>query len=835
MLLLLSANVGYCSAENDFKDSTQIIRVLKTLTETVVLTDLYTIEQSDEFRRLVFVKHPKKLAALIANTLNDAGESHRNLGNYQKALFFHKLALKVSQTNDDHFSEATTLNNIGVVYRRIDAYDEAMRYHLLALKINDSIGNKHGSAISLNSIGNITYTMGRLDEALSYFTQSLDIEINVGSKLGIAINYNNIGNVYKDRKMYETALEFYRKSFEMNNQIKSKKGIGICLNDIGSVYSLQGDNKQALDHFTKALMLFDEAGDKRYIADAAFNAGSEYFKIKNFNKAILFIDSSLSIARSINAKSQIYMCLAELSGINKSIGNFEKALAYYEEASVYHDSIFNENSQRQISNLQTVYETHKKEQEINALKNQGQISKLMIKRQELIFSFSLLIVIIVGVGIYVAYRNKKKSEQILFDKNQLIERAGAELRRYAQELEIERDRAQASERSKTDFLANMSHEIRTPLNSVLGFADLLETRLEDTALKNYLHAIKINGRNLLVLINDILDISKIEAGKMELKFDFVDLHLMLTELAELYAIQATEKGLVLKTEIDAALPAAILLDEARFRQVLYNLLSNALKYTEIGEITISAGLTKTHTLADENNEHAESLYISVADTGIGIKNEDLDCIFEAFNQGNFQKKLHVGGTGLGLTISKHIIEKLGGTISVESTYGKGSIFTIRFYNMVSRDCLSLSSSGTSKTETPDYTGYRILVVDDLSVNRDLLIGILEETNAVLLQASNGKEAIDILMMQSVDIILMDIRMPVMDGFEAAMYIRAQKPWENIPIIAVTASVMGNDFDRITEMKFEGYIMKPIQMWELYEILNKYLLHTNKPEDENRPA
>ncbi len=818
LLSIFTFNIAsYGSKDDEMTDSAKIVNAIADLSKIEKPSQLYAIEKDPQFKKLVLTKHSKKIAALISNSFNDLGEKYRNSGSYQIALFYHALALEVSKLNNDHFSQATTLNNIGVVYRRMDDYKEAMHYHLQALKINDSIGNKHGSAIALNSIGNINFSMGRLDEALQYFKQSLEIETLVGSKLGMAINFNNLGNVYKQRKLYDTALEFYNKSFDMNSQIKSKKGIGICLNDIGSIFSLQGDSKQALNHFLQALTLFQEAGDKRYIADAAYNAGSEYFKINNYASAIALIDSSLHISMSIRAKSQIHSCLLELSGINKKLGNFAKSLELFEQATLYHDSIFNENSQRQISNLQTIYETQKKEQEILTLRNQDQINQLLIKRQELIFSFSLLIVIIVGVGIYIAYRNKKKSEKMLFDKNQVIERAGVELQRYAHELELERDKARASERAKTDFLANMSHEIRTPLNSVLGFADLLETKIEEPTLSNYVNAIRINGRNLLTLINDILDLSKIEAGKMELKFDFIDVDAIFRELSELFSKQAQDKGLILNTEIHANLPKGLMLDEVRFRQVLYNLLSNAVKYTEKGEITLSSGFITTGI-----RELEPLFYVVVKDTGIGIKNEDLDSIFEAFNQGHFQKKFHVGGTGLGLTITKHMVEKMGGKLSVQSEVGKGSSFTIEFVNILSQDILNQTLKQPTKTKLPDFRGKTFLIVDDLAVNRNLLFGLLEDTNAQMLEAANGVEAIQLMEQQHVDLILMDIRMPIMDGLEATSRIKQRQDWATIPIIAVTASVMDNDLDRISQNEFSGYIMKPVQMWELYDILNNSL-------------
>lgn len=817
LTLLSFCSASYGSKDDEQTDSVKLVNAIADLSKIENATELYAVENDPQFKRLILVKHSKKIAALISNSFNDIGEKYRNSGSYQIALFYHSLALEVSKLNNDHFSQATTLNNIGVVYRRMDDYKEAMHYHLAALKINDSIGNKHGSAIALNSIGNINFSMGRLDDALQYFKQSLEIETVVGSKLGMAINYNNLGNVYKQRKLYDIALEFYNKSFDMNSQIKSKKGIGICLNDIGSVFSLQGDNKQALNHFLQALTLFHEAGDKRYIADAAYNAGSEYFKINNYTSAIAYIDSSLRISMSIRAKSQIHSCLLELSKINKKLGNFAKSLELFEQATLYHDSIFNENSQRQISNLQTIYETQKKEQEIITLRNQDQINQLLIKRQELIFSFSLLIVIIVGVGIYIAYRNKKKSERILFDKNQVIERAGVELQRYANELELERDKARASERAKTDFLANMSHEIRTPLNSVLGFADLLETKIEEAALSNYVNAIRINGRNLLTLINDILDLSKIEAGKMELKFDFVDVATIFSELSELFSIQAQNKGLVLNTVVQTVLPKGLMLDEVRFRQVLYNLLSNAVKYTEKGEITLKTGFLTTGA-----NELEPLFYVVVEDTGIGIKNEDLDSIFEAFNQGHFQKKFHVGGTGLGLTITKHMVEKMGGKLSVQSEVGKGSSFSIEFVNILSQDSLNQPHKQLPKTLLPNFEGKSLLIVDDLAVNRNLLIGLLEDTNAQMLEAANGVEAIQIMEQHKVDLVLMDIRMPIMDGLEATELIKNRPAWASIPIIAVTASVMDNDLNRISRNEFSGYIMKPVQMWELYDILNNIL-------------
>ncbi|MCP4110965.1 MAG: response regulator [Desulfobacteraceae bacterium] len=322
------------------------------------------------------------------------------------------------------------------------------------------------------------------------------------------------------------------------------------------------------------------------------------------------------------------------------------------------------------------------------------------------------------------------------------------------ELKESQVKADAANRAKSEFLANMSHELRTPLNAVTGFCELLSSLVSDKKQKSYLNAIKTAGKSLLTLITDILDLSEIEAGMMEIHLEPVNPQIIFNEIEHIFRLKITDKNLQFITEIDKELPTALILDETRLRQILLNLVGNAVKFTEQGHIRLS--VKKIYKTGDKSSI---DLIISVEDTGIGIPEQDQATIFESFKQqyGHDAKKF--GGTGLGLSISKRLTEIMNGRISVRSTVGVGSAFeiTLRDVNISSAEISAIACD----IENTSFEKAKVLVVDDIESNRDMLNEVLVMVNLEVLTAENGQEAVLLAREYQPDIILMDIRMPVM--------------------------------------------------------------------------
>jgi len=388
-----------------------------------------------------------------------------------------------------------------------------------------------------------------------------------------------------------------------------------------------------------------------------------------------------------------------------------------------------------------------------------------------------------------------------------------------EELTKARFAAEAASRAKSDFLANMSHEIRTPLNSVIGFSELLAERLEAETRHEYLEPIQTSSKNLLLLINNILDISKIEAGRFELNYTPVDLKKIVREMSSVYKLNTQKKGIEFIVEIDPQIPGLLIFDEVRFRQILMNLIGNAVKFTEKGRIKIEL---KGKTLGADPRKI--DLELMVSDTGIGFPMEFRERIFEAFFQQDSSQNRRFGGTGLGLAITKHIIDLVQGRISVESEVGKGSLFTI---NLPRVEIVRLKSDTavdvTSLTlNIPDLSNRIILLAEDIDLNRKLILKILEPTRVRLIEAYNGSQAVELAREYRPDLILMDIQMPEVDGYEAAQIILKENELSGIPIIALTANAFEQDKLQAMKFGFKAYLTKPVSRTELFDVLNTFI-------------
>ena len=428
-----------------------------------------------------------------------------------------------------------------------------------------------------------------------------------------------------------------------------------------------------------------------------------------------------------------------------------------------------------------------------------------------------VIYIMIAVFYYLAYSNEQEYSRRMDEMTQEEQAKDYEKK----VLMLEKEAADASNKAKSDFLANMSHEIRTPMNAIIGMDEMILRETKDSSIRRYALDIRSAGRTLLSIINDILDLSKIESGKMELIPVEYGVASVLNDVVNMTIKKAEDKGLEYCFRVSPDVPAVLRGDEIRIRQIMLNLINNAIKYTREGNVDIDV-------LFDRNEKR---LVIMVSDTGVGIRKEDMEKLFTSFQRLDEDKNRNVEGTGLGLKITKQLTEMMGGGVDVSSEYGRGTIFTaFVIQEVVDPTPLGDFADNLSKLreKTEDFKPSliapkaKILIVDDNDMNLEVIEALLRDTKMQIKTAESGKECISLLAKESFDIVLLDQMMPLMSGTQTLKQIREDHIADNTPIIALTADAVVTARDTYISEGFTDYLSKPVMYDDLEALLLKYL-------------
>jgi len=445
------------------------------------------------------------------------------------------------------------------------------------------------------------------------------------------------------------------------------------------------------------------------------------------------------------------------------------------------------------------------------------------RESQLLLHAYLGVTITCSVILANALAKRKRTADELVAANQSIAQANRSLAKANAKAEALATQAALASTAKSEYLANMSHQIRTPLNGVIGLTGLLlDTELDADQLR-YAQTVRSSGEALLVLINDLLDISKIEAGKLELENQNFDLTGLLDEVTRAFTAQASDKGVALNCCVEDAVPTALRGDPGRLRQILANLVDNAFKFTDVGEVAIRVSVGGT-------TPHGVCLRFSVRDSGIGIPADKLGALFDKFSQADAATTRLYGGTGLGLAIAKHLVGLMGGEIGATSDEGKGSDFwfTVLLAKQPPQVQPRSKSARSAAHELLNVLAgrhARVLVAEDNPTNQQVALSILKHLGLRADAVANGADALEALATHSYDLVLMDVQMPVMDGIEATRKIRsaelaAGKP--RLPVIAMTANAMLGDRNKCLEAGMDDYLSKPVPPQIFATALDKWL-------------
>lgn len=439
-----------------------------------------------------YLLEAKKLAeiqgnsALIIRTSNDLGVFYRNHSRYSESLILHNESLTLANQINDKKQIAISLNNIGVVYRRLDDQSKAAENHLKALKVAEEIKDTFSISVALNSLGNIFSLNGRYSEAISYFTKALQLSKDQKNSLGIAINNNNIGEVYEFSGDYEKAKEYYSKSLEINKLLKNEKGIAIGLNALGKILLYTGFPITAYKYFSEAAVIDKKIGDKKFIADCYINLGSALATLKKYEEAKQCINQAIKIAEEIKSKLHLQQANDLLSKVYTQNNDYKKALFFYKKSTIYKDSILNEKSDKHIATIQTIFETEKKEKEIQILKQKQEINDKEYKRQKY-FNYSLIIGLILSMVlitvVYLSLLTKRRANKLLSEQKEEIENQNLKIEQQKHNIEVKNRNIEEAYQIIESYIGKITDSIRYAeqiQKSILPDMDRLQTIFNDT-------------------------------------------------------------------------------------------------------------------------------------------------------------------------------------------------------------------------------------------------------------------------------------------------------------------------------------------------------------------
>ncbi|MDQ3051218.1 MAG: tetratricopeptide repeat protein [Bacteroidota bacterium] len=748
---------------------------------------------------------PPSISKLALNESNNSEEVITNLietartlreaDELQSVEFFQK-AMMLSRNAGFALGTGECLSELAAIhYSKGDTGQALGLYHEASL-IFEKAGLMGKACESMHQLSNICYKIGNYDQALESRLMALHYSKESKDSLLVATCYNKLGEVYKAIGDYEKAIDNHKQSLKISENLKDKELIAMTSFFIGNCYNWWNKLDAAYEHLDESLRLADELNIPAIQVKPTGSLAILFTKLKEYDKSMEYFFRAIDY---VNITGDL-MLKADLL---KSFGNlFIEKQDYVKAIKVLSESL------DIAEDINIKYPTNLIHRFLSdAFEKSGDYKNALVHHQKFTH--------ISGELMNEAVALKTKSIQLKYD---------------LEETRKEKELAEKAILHKDQFIANISHEIRTPLNGVLGMSNLLADTNPTAEQLEYINTIKLSANNLIAIINDILDYSKINSGDVQFESSEFNIRELITGIAQVVKVKADEKNIKLAFIFDDQVPEIVVGDRERLSQILLHLFTNAIKFTDSGDVSVDMQMLESKGLTIK-------LLFTITDTGIGIPEENIHSIFESFKQLTFDNKRIFGGTGLGLSIVKQLVDLQGGSISVNSKVGQGSVFKVElpFKLLTALDKSKRKGGSKSDVTIKDLTLVKILLVEDNKVNQFLAQKLLTKMGFKVEIANNGKEALAILEKSLFDIILMDVQMPEMNGYELTQLIRSSlpSPANQIPIIALTAYASNQEKDKAKSLGMSDYITKPYSPHELLTAILKFVKNDNGVQENGQ--
>ena len=670
-----------------------------------------------------------------------------------------------------------------------------------ALEIAVKIDDKSSEGIIYTKIGKVQFLVNEKDQANISLTKALKIQREIDDHSNRAITYNIKGVIHSNKNEYRSALEYFNSAKNLFEQEDLNQYISeVTLNE-AKVHIAQKDYQKAKLKLEQTIMIAKKYEQPRHLSSALILSGKVSSALKNSELALLQAEEGLQIAKTEKLIEIVNEAYLTLSDIHQKNNDYENSLNYVKKHMSLSDSILNVERENFSAGVRGQFINNYKDAENEQLRAQMEdiTAESAFTRITTILSISLITILsLLTLSLYKNNNIRLKTNNMLHIKND--------------ELIVAKEKAELASKTKANFLSTVTHELRTPLYAVTGLTTMLLDEKPKEHQIPHLKSLKFSGDYLLTFINDILQINKIEANKVELDPEVFNLKHKLENVISALSNSANDNETKLHFEYEDSLPETYEGDQLKISQILINLLGNAIKFTKEGDIWVRARKI-------DQNENVYKIRFEIEDNGIGISKEKQGQMFESFSQGSVQINRKYGGTGLGLSIVKGLIEILKGKIYLKSELGKGTTFFFEIpleHTKISEETKVIESKKSNKMENLDLSNVKILIVEDNKINQMITKKILTKMGLYCDVVENGEDAVTQVKATTYDVVLMDIHMPGISGLEATKIIRTFD--KELTIFALTAVTLEDKMQEFGEAGFDDIISKPFKQEDFEEKL-----------------